>query len=456
MPCSFSLGSSLIFLQLFLILRLINSQIADFTQSETRLCSNPYTFGYKLEEGVDIDLIDDDIWPLNQVLSAGGSFSSDGFKIMFATAKKDSYELIMTAYSSLTTVYRECTYEGRTVRSLKSIVEHSPRFDKWPFFDKWVVSFQRQEYGISISFGQGYSETLFWKRCLNEPIVSVKVISGEAYLSANQVDCIVSEWSTWSQCSSTCQIGTRSRTRLILRPASFEGVTCPTLIENEGCNISISCEDCNYSSWSPWSECSVSCQGGVRTRTRKLIWKSDIEGQCQDPGTDVEACNEQKCPINCRISDWTTWSSCSSTCGTGNKLRYRIVFAEADLGGVQCPPEKDRTERAPCKQQECDKTCSNSDICQNGGTCIDTPNGGFTCECAENYFGNFCESKKYEWWIYLLLCVITQIIIGAIVKSTFLSRPAPIVNSPVTYNQQYGAEEYTPAFDNNADMMGVF
>ncbi|KAH8581593.1 extracellular protein with 3 TSP1 domains and an EGF domain [Cryptosporidium sp. chipmunk genotype I] len=456
LSCHIINGITLIGLLLFLRFNKISPQIADFRVPETRLCTNPYTFGYDIKQNTDIELIDDDIWPLNQVFSAGGSISSDGFRILFATAKKDSYELIISVYPVLTTVVRECTYEGRVVRRLKSIVEHSPRFEKWPFFDKWVISFQRQEYGISISFNQGYTESLFWKRCLNEPIVSIKVESSDGYLSAEQVDCIVSEWSSWSQCSSSCQIGTRSRTRLILRPASFEGTTCPNLIENEGCNTSISCDDCTYSSWSSWGDCSVTCQGGFRSRTRKLIWKSDIKGRCEDNQTDIESCNEQSCPINCRLSNWTSWSICSSTCGKGTKMRYRIILAQSELGGVQCPSENEITERASCQLQECEKSCSTAEICNNGGTCIDIPNSGFSCECTEDYFGKFCEHKKYSWWVYFVVCIATQIVIGAIVKSTFLSRPAPITETPVTYNQEYAFNQYAPAFDQNVDISGVF
>lgn len=383
--------------------------------------------------------------------------SNQVFKVIFSTAKKDSYELVLSVYPELTTVIRECYYEGKIVRRLRSIVEHSPRFDSWPFYDKWVISFQRQEYGISISFNQGYTESLFWKRCLNEPVVSVKVESPDGYLSANQVDCIVSEWSAWSQCSSTCQIGTRSRTRLILRAASFAGMTCPTLIENEGCNTNIPCVDCNYSSWSAWGECSVTCQGGVRSRTRKLIWKSDIETQCHDPESDVEMCNQQSCPVDCLLSEWTVWSACSSTCGVGNKMRYRIVFSESDLGGIQCPSEKDRTERVSCKLQDCQKTCSTPGICQNGATCIDIPNSGFSCECADSYYGRFCERKKHEWWIYFIVCIASQIFIAAIIKFTFLSRNEPITETPIVYNQEYGMNaNYTPVFDVNADISGIY
>ena len=401
-------------------------------------------------------MIDDDIWPLNQILSAGGS-TSGVVRISFSTAKRNSYELILTLYPGLNRIDRECTYEGAIVRKLTSVAGTSPRFTNWPFYDKWVVNFQRQEYGISISLSQGYSEHLFWKRCLNEPIVSVKVESENGYLSANQVDCIVSEWSTWSQCSSSCQIGTRSRTRLILRAASFKGATCPNLIESEGCNISIACEDCAYSSWSAWGACTVSCQGGVRTRTRKLIWKSDIQGSCQDPEIDFERCNEQNCPVDCKLSSWTTWSACSSTCGPGNKMRYRIVFSESDLGGVKCPSEEERTERVSCGNQECDKSCSNTVMCQNGGTCIDIPNSGFVCECAENYYGTFCEYTKYEWWVYFVVCLLSQVFIAAIIKFTFLSRPSGNMETPVTYNQNNAANfEYTAAFDNNADISGIY
>ncbi|VDN98589.1 unnamed protein product [Rodentolepis nana] len=41
--------------------------------------------------------------------------------------------------------------------------------------------------------------------------------------------------------------------------------------------------------------------------------------------------------INCEVSGWSRWSSCSRLCGKGNQTRTRIVVKESQNGGEQCP-----------------------------------------------------------------------------------------------------------------------
>jgi uncharacterized protein (DUF433 family) len=47
------------------------------------------------------------------------------------------------------------------------------------------------------------------------------------------VDCVVSEWSAWSECVE----GTQTRTRTILTPASNGGTPCPVLVETQPCDM---------------------------------------------------------------------------------------------------------------------------------------------------------------------------------------------------------------------------
>lgn len=62
------------------------------------------------------------------------------------------------------------------------------------------------------------------------------------------VDCLLSEWSEWSDCSVVCGGGVQTRTRSVLREASNGGVPCGELVEYRPCNTQ-ACED--------------GCQGGI-------------------------------------------------------------------------------------------------------------------------------------------------------------------------------------------------
>ena len=51
------------------------------------------------------------------------------------------------------------------------------------------------------------------------------------------VDCAVSNWTAWSDCSTGCGVGTKSRHRTILTKPRFGGIQCPTnLKETTICN----------------------------------------------------------------------------------------------------------------------------------------------------------------------------------------------------------------------------
>lgn len=49
-------------------------------------------------------------------------------------------------------------------------------------------------------------------------------------------DCIVGEWSSWSNCTKSCGGGKRKSTRKVLYPAKFGGNQCPVLEMTQACN----------------------------------------------------------------------------------------------------------------------------------------------------------------------------------------------------------------------------
>ncbi|XP_030052234.1 SCO-spondin [Microcaecilia unicolor] len=138
-----------------------------------------------------------------------------------------------------------------------------------------------------------------------------------------------------------------------------------------------------YGPWSAWSTCSVSCGGGYMMRNRTCEEQAVNGAPCGSETLETRDCNTQLCPADCVMSDWSTWSECSSTCGGGVSERNRSVLAPPEPGGRECPTSL--LQHKTCHTFNCTPECPEGQeytecatICPH--TCADLQPG---TECLE-------------------------------------------------------------------------
>ncbi|KAI8492290.1 hypothetical protein Bbelb_301870 [Branchiostoma belcheri] len=161
-----------------------------------------------------------------------------------------------------------------------------------------------------------------------------------------------SNWSPWSDCSVTCGVGVRNRTRTCSQPAPANGgADCVGQAqETQQCNTGIPCPvNGSWSNWSPWSDCSVTCGVGVRNRTRTCSQPAPANGgaDCVGQAQETEQCTTGvTCPVDGGWSSWASWSDCSVTCGLGTRTRTRTCTNPVPAnGGADCDGQAQETEQ---------------------------------------------------------------------------------------------------------------
>ncbi|KRZ35697.1 Spondin-1, partial [Trichinella pseudospiralis] len=113
--------------------------------------------------------------------------------------------------------------------------------------------------------------------------------------SGRPVDCVVSGWSDWSECSQTCGRGRRERVRTVVTPARNGGQPCPVdLVEKARCRLRPCAIVCRIGHWSEWSACSANCGTGVQMRQRSAK-SSDRRSECPPHQTEKRICVVNNC-----------------------------------------------------------------------------------------------------------------------------------------------------------------
>lgn len=171
-----------------------------------------------------------------------------------------------------------------------------------------------------------------------------------------------SKWSSWTVCSVSCGGGRQERSRSCTSPPpSPGGKDCSQLgpeKETRECNTNGCPVNGGYSTWTEWSDCSLSCGGGQSLRSRTCTNPRPQHGgkKCTTLGHSVETkrCNTNACPVNGGYSTWEPYGACSKPCGGGKQTRQRACTNPPPAnGGKDCSDLGPNSETQECNTKPC-------------------------------------------------------------------------------------------------------
>ncbi|XP_048581714.1 uncharacterized protein LOC5511228 isoform X2 [Nematostella vectensis] len=150
-----------------------------------------------------------------------------------------------------------------------------------------------------------------------------------------------SNWSLWTPCSVTCGVGIMERNRFCTNPPpALGGRDCSELgpeTEKKSCELVECSSHCTCGAWAPWSTCTATCGGGFQERTRDCVPPKHGKMTCQDELKETRLCRPEPCPIDGKFAEWSPWTPCSVSCGIGLKNRTRYCAQPPPMfGGKTC------------------------------------------------------------------------------------------------------------------------
>ncbi|MEQ2236537.1 Thrombospondin type-1 domain-containing protein 7A [Ilyodon furcidens] len=172
-----------------------------------------------------------------------------------------------------------------------------------------------------------------------------------------QDDCQLTNWSKFSSCTADC-VGVRTRKRALIgrskKKDKCKNTQMYPLSETQYCP----CDKYNAQPVGKWSDC-ILPEGGRAESTAGMKVQGDIKecgqgyryqamvcydqdnrlvetSRCNSHGYIEEACIIP-CPSDCKLSEWSNWSRCSKSCGSGVKVRSKWLREKPYNGGRPCP-----------------------------------------------------------------------------------------------------------------------
>jgi uncharacterized protein YegL len=155
--------------------------------------------------------------------------------------------------------------------------------------------------------------------------------------------------------------------REITTEPSAGGSGCPVLYGQEQCNQQKCPIDCILNDWSGWSGCTAECGGGVQQRSTTMRVEPEHGGEPCGEDSQVQSCNIQNCDKDCVLQDWSQWTDCSKECDGGTRMKTKLI-AEQAVGDGHCDDDDswERKQYEDCNMFPCiHESVAETLICQD-------------------------------------------------------------------------------------------
>lgn len=168
--------------------------------------------------------------------------------------------------------------------------------------------------------------------------------------------CTVTEWGEWGHCSAECGGGIQQKERSTSGPVSGGPKCTGNSAAYQECGTEPCQSDCEWNSWGAWGPCSKSCGGGNRIRWRGPLPYTELDGgkKCTGEDKKTATCNSFACPIDCTFGAWGLFGGCTTSCGSGQKIRERPQYGPLHDGK---PCAEEPTEAFTCNAFTCPADC---------------------------------------------------------------------------------------------------
>jgi hypothetical protein len=253
------------------------------------------------------------------------------------------------------------------------------------------------------------------------------------------VNCIASDFTPWGKCSVTCgKPGKQERHRTLIQARLYNGTACPKMIDVQECYEGPCAVDCTVTAWDPWSTCTRSCGVGFQSRSRSVDRKNLDGGAVCPHLQDRRTCHAHGCPVDCVTGAWGAWSpTIHSTEKNVMLQRSRDVLIASQAGGADCGGTTETKER----------TCADQKVVGEWSNCTEACGTGYQYRYAEHVSCATTAALRYHMRFrqgrrcYLRACTTAELAEKEAAEARLTAPPAPLPPATTALSQAMTLDE---------------